>query len=169
MLANHESYLARRDIARAPAMLQSIPVLISIRGSIPIHVEFLGSHCNMSLVRNSHLQGSPLPFFFPLVTRFFVAAGISISNPQFLFMPLDDDTSRPGLVFSFVELSSLCLPNKFEEGCPWARPWKRRLYVDSDFGGLATSWPELLLGVMEREGFAVRPPPKEELPEPVAG
>ena len=85
-------------------------------------------------------------------------------------MPLGDGTSRAVLVFSFAELSSLCLPNKFEEGCPWARLWKSRLYVDSGLlGGLATSWPELLLGVVEREGFAVRPPGKEELPEPVAG
>ena len=82
-------------------------------------------------------------------------------------MPLGDDVSRPGLVFSFVELSSLFLPNLFEDACPWARPWKSRLYVDSGLGGFAVSWPELLLGVMEREGFAVRPPPKEEFLENV--
>ena len=82
-------------------------------------------------------------------------------------MPFGLDASgRPGLDFSFVvELTSRFLPNKVEEACPWARPpWKSRLYVDSGLGGLATSWAELLLGVMAREGFVVRPaPPGEEL------
>lgn len=77
------------------------------------------------------------------------------------------------LVFSFVaELGSRFLPNKLEEeGCPWARlpPWKSRLYVDSGLGGVATRWFELLLGIMEREGFAVRGLPEEGPLENIVG
>ena len=110
------------------------------------------------------------------MTKFFVAAGISISSPQFLFIPFGLDASGRllGLVFSFVvELVSRFLPSKLEEveACPWARPppWKSRLYVDSGLGGVATRWFELLLGVMEREGFAIRGFPEEGPLENIVG
>lgn len=85
-------------------------------------------------------------------------------------MPFGVDASGRLLcldVFSFVEeLTSRFLPNKDEEGCPWAArppPWKSRLYVDSGLGGVGTRWFELLLGVMEREGMDVRAAPEVDV------
>lgn len=88
---------------------------------------------------------SVFAFFLPRETRFFVAAGMSISNAQLRFM---DDLARGCPSGS----RSLCFPDELGDAGPWGRWWwKRRLYRDSSDGGGAM-FAEDLLGVMEKSG-----------------
>ncbi len=89
---------------------------------------------------------SVFAFFLPRETRFFVAAGMSISNAQVRFM---DDLARGCPSGS----CSLCFPDELGDAGPWGRWWwKRRLYRDSSDGGGAM-FAEDLLGVMEKSGW----------------
>lgn len=93
------------------------------------------------------IHASRLSFFLLLETKFFVAAGISISNAQFRFM---DDL---GAAFPSVEGPVVCLvfPGRPDAVSPWDLGWNSRLYRDAS-GGLEAILAVLLLGVIVKLG-----------------